>query len=133
MHEVLIILDMPNAGHNVQYIITNINTFVLHFDVRRVLDFKIHNQTMNQSQYERLKSAFTTYNTWRVAGFVAGDNQSQSHLMTMLSVHVEIFSTMPPPDLSCPSCVQDMMKRLYEQTIYTTYESKPVNGRKRTK
>ncbi len=77
---------------------------------------------MNQSQYERLKSAFTTYNTWRVAGFVAGDNQSQSHLMTMLSVHVEIFSTMPPPDLSCPSCVQDMMKRLYEQTNYTIYD-----------
>ena len=119
---------MFNAGHNVQYIIANINTFVLHIDVCRVLDFKIHNKTMNQSQYERLKSAFTTYNTWRVAGFVAGDNQSQSHLMTMLSVHVEIFSTMPPPDLSCPSCVQDMMKRLYEQTNYTIYEKSTING-----
>lgn len=87
---------------------------------------------MNASQYERLKQAHPTYYTWKVAGFVSGDNQSQAHLMTMLSVHVELFN-MPPPDLSCPSCVQDMMRRLYEQSIYDTYESKPVNGRKRTK
>ena len=87
---------------------------------------------MNASQYERLKQAHPTYYTWKVAGFVSGDNQSQSNLMTMLSVHIELFN-MPPPDLSCPSCVQDMMKRLYEHTIYATYETKPVNGRKRTK
>jgi hypothetical protein len=37
---------MPDAGHNVQYIITNINTFVLHFDVRRVSDIEVHNKTI---------------------------------------------------------------------------------------
>jgi hypothetical protein len=72
---------------------------------------------MNQSQYERLKQAHPTYITWKVAGFVSGDNQSQAHLMTMQSVHIELFN-MPPPDLSCPSCVQDMMKRLYEYTNF---------------
>jgi hypothetical protein len=124
---------MSIAGRIYRRAITNIITFVFHVDVCRVSDFKIHNKAMNQSQYDRLRASFTTYNTWRIAGFVAGDNESQSHLMTMLSVHVEIFSTMPPPDLSCPTCVQDMMKRLYEQTNYSVFEKKPINGNKRLK
>lgn len=86
---------------------------------------------MNQSQHERLKSAFTTYNTWKVAGFVSGDNQSQANLMTMLSVHVELFN-MPPPDLSCPTCVQDMMKRLYEYTNFTIDVTEAERHTKRT-
>jgi len=130
---VFVVLDMPDAGVIIRRNNANINTFVFYVDVCRLPYYKIHNKTMNESQHSRLKAAFTTYNTWRVAGFVAGDNQSQSHLMTMLSVHVEIFSTMPPPDLSCPSCVQDMMKRLYEQTDYFSYKNKKLNGNKRLK
>ena len=74
---------------------------------------------MSESQILRLKSAYPTYNTWKVAGYVSGDNQSHSHIMTMLQVHSELFPTMQPPDLSCPSCAINMMKRLYEHTNYT--------------
>ena len=85
---------------------------------------------MNASQHERLTTAHPTYNTWKIAGFVAGDNQSQQHLMIMLSVHAELFN-MPPPDLSCPSCVVDMMKRLYEYTNFKINEISINNRGKR--
>lgn len=80
---------------------------------------------LNESQFQRLKGAFPTYEFFRLTQSLAGDAPTRTNLQAMVSVYKELLPNSTV-DLSCPSCIADLIKTVYDKTNFKALDITPT-------